>query len=282
VPTRRTSRRARGEPLDVSGGRAAPTRVDPPAHLYGDRVARSYDVDYPERTAEVPADFLAALAGPRGRALELGIGTGRVALPLARRGVRVEGIDASRAMVARLRKKPGGRAIPVSIGDFADVDAKGPFSLVYVVFNTFFALLTQEDQVRCFWNVATRLAPGGTFVIEGFVPDPSRFDRGQRTDTTAIGGDSVDLNCAVHDAARQRVDTRQYRLFEDGRFEVVPISVRYAWPSELDLMARLAGLRLRERYGGFDRRPFGSGSGSHVSVYERPAGGGGGGRRRGA
>jgi SAM-dependent methyltransferase len=268
VATRR-ARRTR-TPIAASGRPSPAAGVDPPASLYGDRIAKSYDADYPEGTAERAVEFLAALAG-RGRALELGIGTGRLALPLARRGVHVEGIDASREMVARLRKKPGGRAIPVTIGDFADVAASGPFSLAFVVFNTFFALLTQEDQVRCFWSVASRLAPGGAFVIEAFVPDLARFDRGQRTDTTAIGPGSVDLNCTVHDPVRQRVDTRQYRLFEDGRFDVVPISIRYAWPSELDLMARLAGLRLRDRFGGFDRRPFGAGSGVHVSVYERPA-----------
>ena len=167
---------------------------------YGDRIAEVYDrIDaLPSDEAEA-AEFLASLAGS-GPALELGIGTGRVAIPLAQGGVEVHGIDASEAMIAKLREKPGGREIPVSIGDFAAVQAPGgPYRVIFVVFNTFFALLTKEDQVRCFASVASKLTEDGAFVIEAFVPDPTLFDRGQRVSTTRVevdrlqhGGDLVE------------------------------------------------------------------------------------------
>jgi SAM-dependent methyltransferase len=237
---------------------------------YGDRIADLYDDLFPALAPDHPGiAFLAGLAGT-GRALELGIGTGRFALPLAARGVRVEGVDASQAMVARLRAKPGGERIPVTMGDFADPRVEGPFSLVFIVFNTLFGLLTQEDQVGCFASVARRLAPGGAFVIEAFVPDLGRFDRGQRVAVTHLGAELVDLEASRHDLATQRIDTHVVRVTPTGsRF--VPVSIRYAWASELDLMARLAGLRLRERWGSFARTPFTSASPGHVSVYERPA-----------
>jgi SAM-dependent methyltransferase len=243
---------------------------DPPPNLYGDRIADVYDAESFLRhdDATEAVEFLAPFAR-KGRALELGIGTGRIAVPLAARGVKVEGVDASERMVERLRAKPGGAAIPVRIGDFGDLDIEGRFSLVFVVFNTFFGLLSQEAQVRCFERVAKRLDDGGVFVIEAFVPSPERFDRGQRTDTTKIAEAYFDVTCNVHDAARQRVDSRHIRFRDDGRYDVYPVNIRYAWPSELDLMARLAGLRLRERFAGWDRRPFTTASGSHVSVYER-------------
>jgi SAM-dependent methyltransferase len=235
--------------------------------LYGARIADLYDELFPALPADDPGvAFLASRAGA-GRVLELGIGTGRYAIPLAARGVRIEGVDASPEMVARLRAKPGGEGIPVAMGDFARPPVDGPFSLAFVVFNTFFGLLTQEDQCRCFEAVATRLAPGGAFVLEAFVPDLGRFDRGQRLRVVRLGPDRLDLDAAQHDLATQRIDTHHVRLTPDGtRF--VPISIRYAWPSELDLMARLAGLRLRERWGSFARAPFTSASGLHVSVYE--------------
>jgi SAM-dependent methyltransferase len=234
---------------------------------YGDRIAGVYDA----LMAHLPdpgdcVDRLAELAGP-GPALELGIGTGRVALPLAARGVAVHGIDASPAMVERLRAKPGGEAIPVTFGDFADVPVEGRYRLVYVVFNTFFALLTQEDQVRCFAAVAGRLAPGGAFLLAGFVPDPTLYSGGQSVRTTEVGLDRARLDLARHDPVAQRVDF-QHVVLTEGGLRLYPGSIRYAWPSELDLMARLAGLRLRERWGGWRREPFGADSGQHVSVYE--------------
>jgi SAM-dependent methyltransferase len=234
---------------------------------YGDRIAGVYDammVDLPDPGDCV--DRLAELAGP-GPALELGIGTGRVALPLAARGVQVHGIDASPAMVERLRAKPGGDAVPVSFGDFADVPVEGSYRLVYVVFNTFFALLTQDDQLRCFAGVGRRLAPGGAFVLQGFVPDPTLHPGGQSVRTTHLGVDQARLDLARHDPVAQRVDF-QHVVLTDGGVRLYPGAIRYAWPSELDLMARLAGLRLRERWGGWRREPFGAGSALHVSVYE--------------
>ena len=235
---------------------------------YGDRMAGVYDEWFGEPgEAEEAAGFLAGLAGP-GPALELGIGTGRVALPLLRRGTAVRGIDASEAMVDRLRAKPGGEDIPVTFGDFVEVGVEGSFPLVYVVFNTFFALLTQEDQARCFANVARRLDTGGTFVMEAFVPDPARFDSGQVVQTKRVGAGEVVLECSRHDPVRQRVDSQNVVVRADGA-RLYPASIRYAWPSELDLMARLAGLRLRERWADWSRGPFTARSGGHVSVYEK-------------
>jgi SAM-dependent methyltransferase len=239
---------------------------------YGDRVAGVYDEWFALPTdTERAVEFLAEIAGP-GPALELGIGTGRIALPLAERGVEVHGIDSSEAMVDRLREKPGGDRIQVSIGDFADVGdlVEGAFSLVFVVFNTFFAVLTQEDQVRCFQGVARHLADGGAFLMQAFVPDLSRFDRGQRVDAMDVGTDIVHLEASRLDLANQRVQA-QHIVLEEGRTRMFPVTLRYAYPSELDLMARLAGLRLRDRWGGWDRSPFDSSSQGHISVWE-PAG----------
>jgi SAM-dependent methyltransferase len=235
---------------------------------YGDRVADLYDqMALPGPDLVDCVDRLAELAGP-GPALELGIGTGRVALPLAARGVEVHGIDASAAMVERLRAKPGGDAIPVTLADFAAVPVDGSYRLVYVVFNTFFSLLTQDDQVRCFAAVAARLAPEGAFAVEAFVPDPTLHPGGQSIRARHLALDLVRLDVALHDPVAQRVDFQHVLLGADG-VRLVPGSIRYAWPSELDLMARLAGLRLRERWGGWRRQPYtASTSDLHVSVYE--------------
>jgi SAM-dependent methyltransferase len=211
--------------------------------------------------------FLAELAGP-GPVLELAIGTGRIALPLGERGIDVRGIDASEAMVARLRSKPGGDRIPITIGDFADVPIEGRFTLVYVVFNTLFALQTQEEQIRCFRNVAGHLLDGGVFVVEAFVPDLTRFDRDQRIETERVGLDQVWLGVARHHPVEQRVESQHVVLAEQG-MRFYPVQLRYAYPSELDLMARLAGLQLQARFGGWRRESFTAASGMHVSVYER-------------
>jgi SAM-dependent methyltransferase len=236
------------------------------AATYGDRMAEVYDEWF-----AVPSDtedtvgFLSDLADT-GPVLELGIGTGRVALPLAQGGHEVHGVDASEAMVEKLRAKAAD--IPVTIGDFAELDVEGEFSLVYVVFNTFFALLSQEDQVRCFSNVAQRLRGSGVFVIEAFVPDMTRWDRDQRMEALHVENDSVILGVSRHDPVAQRVASNHLVVSEVG-VKMCPVSLRYAWPSELDLMARLAGLRLRERWGGWRREPFTASSVRHVSVYER-------------
>jgi SAM-dependent methyltransferase len=242
---------------------------DDPA-FFGDRWADIYD-ETPGAGAVDPGpavEFLAGLAGD-GRVLELAIGTGRVALPLAARGIVVEGIDASHAMVDRLRAKPGGDVIRITLGDMAEVGVPGPFRVVYLVFNTLFGLLSQERQAACFRNVARVLEPGGLFVVECFVPDPARFDRGQRVHAASVTEDSAIIELSRHDAARQRV-TSQIMIFDGQGMRMRPVAVRYSWPAELDLMAEQAHLRLRERYGGWDRQPFESASGGHVSVYQRP------------
>jgi SAM-dependent methyltransferase len=236
---------------------------------YGETIAEVYD-EWPgtPATGEATAAFLAE-AAPGNRLLELGIGTGRVALPLVERGFDVTGVDVSEAMVARLRAKPGGDRVRVVMGDMGDVPAEGPFDLVYVVFNTFWGLTTQAAQVRCFENVARRLAPEGLFVVEGFVPDLGRFDRGQRVAVERIEVDLVQIAVARHFVSDQRVVSQHLQLRPDGSIRFFPVEIRYAWPSELDLMARLGGLRLRERFAGWGREPFGDASAQHVSVYER-------------
>ncbi len=239
---------------------------DDPA-FYGDRWASVYDDHHGGLDPAPAVEFLAELAGG-GRVLELAIGTGRVALPLARRGVSVEGIDASEAMVARLRAKPGGASIPVTIGDMADVAVSGTFQLVYVVANTLFGLLSQARQAECFGNVAWVLEPDGMFVIECFVPDLGRFDRGQRVEALAVTEDSAIFELSRHDSEQQRVTTQIVALDQEG-MHLRPVAIRYSWPSELDLMAGQAGLRPAGRYSGWDRQPFDSASGGHVSTYQR-------------
>ena len=237
---------------------------------YGDRIAGVFDASFVPKDEHSAAGFLASLARG-GRALELGIGTGRVALPLRRLGVDVDGIEASEAMAAKLRAKRGGGRIVVTIGDLVDVPAARPrYDLVYAVFNTFFAPLTQDEQVRCFANVAGRLAARGAFVIEAFVPDPTLYDGGQRTEAFAVELDRVQIDVVRHDAEKQHLIGQHVVLTPRGG-RLYPFAMRYVWPSEMDLMARLAGLRLRERYGGWHHEPFTSASVFHVSVYERPA-----------
>jgi SAM-dependent methyltransferase len=235
--------------------------------FYGKRWADVYDEHHAWLDPAAAVEFLAGLAGD-GRVLELAIGTGRVALPLAGRGITVEGVDASEAMVARLRAKPGGDAIPVVIGDMAQVPVTGAFRLVYLVFNTLFGLLSQARQADCFRNVARVLGPGGVFVIECFVPDLARFDRGQRIRAREVTEDSATIEVSRHDAVLQRVNTQIVTLDGQG-MSLRPVALRYAWPTELDLMAEAAGLRLAERYGDWDRRPFDSLSSNHISVYQR-------------
>lgn len=232
---------------------------------YGDRIAEIYDDWHASAPAEM-VDTLAALAGS-GPALELGIGTGRVALPLAAKGLEIHGIDASEAMTARLRAKPGGEAIPVKTGNFAEVATDNVYSLIFVVFNTFFALGSQDEQVRCFANVAQRLRSGGLFLIEAFVPDLTRFTHGQIVQAMQVGVNRVKLEVTRHDQLNQRSISQQVFITEEG-IKLYPVQVRYAWPSELDLMARLAGMRLRERWSNWRREPFTAESTNHISIYE--------------
>jgi SAM-dependent methyltransferase len=239
---------------------------------FGERVAATYDEPEGEMfepgVVDLVADVLAGLAGG-GRALELAIGTGRIALPLARRGVAVHGIDMSRAMVARLRAKPGGDAIGVTIGDFATTSVDGTFAVAYLVFNTIMNLTTQAAQVACFRNVAAHLEPGGSFVIEVSVPDLRLLPPGQHVVPFQVSP----TRCAfdIYDVATQAMSSN-YIEITDGRGEYTSIPFRYVWPAELDLMAELAGLRLRDRWAGWTGEPFTNESRQHVSIWEKPVG----------
>ena len=239
---------------------------------FGERVAAAYDQESAEMftpgAVDPVVDVLAGLARG-GRALELGIGTGRIAVPLAARGVPVHGIDLSRAMAARLRAKPGGAQIGVTIGDFATARAEGTFTLAYLVFNTIMNLTTQEAQVACFRNVAAHLEPGGCFVIEVHVPQLRRLPPGQNVVPFHVSPTRWAFD--RYDTATQAMSSN-YIEVADGRGEYTSIPFRYVWPAELDLMAQLAGMRLRERWGGWRREPFTSESEQHVSVWEKPAG----------
>jgi SAM-dependent methyltransferase len=238
------------------GGRFFDERV---AAVYDDLVADMFE----PAVVEPAVDLLAELAGA-GSALEFGIGTGRIALPLAERGVPVRGIDASEAMVSRLRGKPGGDAIDVTIGDFATTRVDGQFSLAYLVFNTIFNLVTQDEQVSCFENAARHLESGGAFVIENGVPELQRLPVGQNINV--IGVDAREMSFDVYDVVTQGLTSHHF-VISDERINSFPFEGRYVWPSELDLMARLAGMSLRDRWAGWKREPFTSVSSSHVSVY---------------
>lgn len=234
---------------------------------YGERIAGVYDAWY-GKYDEAAIQTLAGLARGR-RALELGIGTGRIALPLQQKGVEVHGIDASQAMVAQLRRKPGGERIPVTFGNFADLAVEGQFFLIYVPFNTFYALLEQEEQVRCFQNAAAHLTPDGVFVIEAFVPDLARYSTGRQT-MRVISQDTDELrfDASTLDPLRQQISSQHVLLSEKG-VQLYPAKLRFVWPSEMDLMARLAGMRLRVRWGSWAQEAFTAESSRHISVYER-------------
>jgi len=240
-----------------------------PEDHFGERVAARYDESSAEMfdpaVVDPAVDFLAELAGG-GAALELGIGTGRIALPLAARGIRVHGIDLSEAMVARLRAKPGGAEIDVTVGDFATTRVAGTFSLAYLVWNTIMNLTTQDEQVACFENAAAHLEPGGCFVVEVGFPDLQRLPPGEIFRPFSVG--PTRLGFDEYDVTSQRLVSHHYTV-ADGKLEVWSIPFRYVWPSELDLMARLAGLRLRERWSGWLRQPFTSERGHPVSVWEK-------------
>jgi SAM-dependent methyltransferase len=239
---------------------------------FDERVAAGYDESDPEMFApeavEPVVDFLAAIAG-NGPVLELGIGTGRIAFPLARRGLPVHGIELSRAMVARLREKPGGEDIEVTIGDFSTTTVEGSFSLAYLVFNTIMNLTSQAAQVACFRNVAAHLEPGAAFVIEVGVPALRRLPAGESFHV--FHGRDESWGIDEYDVASQGLTSHHIGVV-DGRLESTSIPFRYVWPSELDLMAQLAGMTLRERWSGWKREPFTNDSRQHVSVWEKPAG----------
>lgn len=241
---------------------------DPAA--YGDAWADVYDrlhahVD----DADEVVDALARLAGD-GPVLEFGVGTGRLALPLAARGVEVHGVDASQAMLDRLRAKPGGDQLTVTRADFAAVRLDRTFCLVVLAFNTLFNLPTQEAQVRCFERAAAHLRPGGRFVVEAFVPDLRRFEGNQAVRADDVHADQATLTLERHDPVAQAVTSVHLHASEDG-LRFLPVPIRYAWPSELDLMARLAGLGLEHRWSDWAGSAFTAASTAHVSVYRRPA-----------
>jgi SAM-dependent methyltransferase len=239
-----------------------------PSMSFDEAVSRTYD-DLAQRGDEVSTvAFLKQLAKD-GPALELAIGTGRIGLPLAAEGIKVDGIDISPEMVARLRSKPGGDKLTVVIGNYADVPVPGAYRLIYVVFNTLFNLLTQDEQVRCFENVASHLTADGVFVVEGLVPTEFyRLRNNQYVDAEAIQTDHVRLDIAKFDPVEQILEETHVTLSNAG-IQLNPIVTRFAWPSELDLMGRIAGLRLRERWATWTREPFAGTSGNCISVYER-------------
>ena len=242
-----------------------------PEDHFGEHVAERYDERYADlagpAVVDPIVDFLADLARG-GAALEFGVGTGRIALPLSQRGVRVHGIDLSEAMLARLRAKPGADEVDVTIGDFATTTVEGTFSVAYLVANTIMNLTTQDEQVACFRNAAAHLEPNGCFVIEVVVPGLQRLPPGERFQPFSVG--PTHLGFDEYDVVRQGLVSHHYWI-DDGRVEVISVPFRYAWPSELDLMAQLAGIALRERWGGWKREPFTADSTKHISIWEKSA-----------
>ena len=237
---------------------------------FDERVASTYDADsadmFDPGVLDATVDFLSDLAGD-GDALELAIGTGRIALPLSGRGVRVSGIDLSVPMVEQLRAKPGAEAIDVTIGDMCTTRVDGSYRLAYLVFNTICNLTSQDAQVECFRNAAAHLEPGGCFVIEVGVPDLQRLPPGEMIQAFLVSPTHLGFD-EYHDLTTQSFSSHHYSV-EDGTFEFFSMPFRYVWPSELDLMARLAGMRLRERWSDWDRAPFTGNSRKHVSVWEK-------------
>lgn len=255
---------ARGSDTRASDARE-PT-YDPAA--YGEEIAADYDALYgtiPDTAEAVQCLAELAVEGPL---LEMGIGTGRLALPLAERGLAVHGIEGSQSMVDELRAKPGGAQLPVTVGSFADTRVEGEYALVLLALHTIFGLPSQDDQIRCFENAERHLAEGGVFVVEATVLDPAVLERGQAVLPRFASSDRVELQVLRCDAVTQQVETTNIHLSNDG-VRLNGFTNQYTPPRELDLMARLAGLRLRERWGSWTREPFTARSTRHVSVYER-------------
>ncbi|GHE44541.1 class I SAM-dependent methyltransferase [Streptomyces vinaceus] len=233
---------------------------------YGPRWKSVYDeIDWPQPEGAV--DFLAKRVGG-GRALELAIGTGRVALPLAQRGVPLDGLDASPEIVDVMRTKPGGESIEVSIGNIADFTSERRYSLIFLLLNSLYALQTQEEQIQCFESVAAHLEPGGLFVVETFVPDPTRFRFNGRAHVYDVGLDHVRIEADTFDRATQHIKENHVEIREEG-IKLYPAFLRYTWPSELDLMARIAGLELSERWGDWGNVPYDTYSENHIGVYRK-------------
>ncbi|MEZ0066902.1 SAM-dependent methyltransferase [Streptacidiphilus sp. MAP12-20] len=236
------------------------------AETYGSRWSEIYD-GLPWPGPDQAVDQLAKLAGG-GPVLELAIGTGRLAIPLAQRGVEIHGIDSSAEMIEKLRSKEGGADIPVTLGDISSFTTEKKYSLAFLVLNTIYALQSQEAQLSCFASAAAALEPGGTFVVEAFMPDPTRFRRNSWTQVHDIGLDHVLIEADRHDPSTQQI-LEQHIHLKQGKVELFPAFLRYIWPSEMDLMAKLAGMSLVERCGGWSGEPFNARSGNQVSVYRR-------------
>lgn len=237
---------------------------------FGRLYAETYDDRHDPGTTGACVDLISRLAGPDARILELATGTGRIAIPLAQRGHLVEGIEASPEMVEKMRAKEGGAEIPVTIGDMADMGREGPFDLIFLIYNTIGNLVTQEAQVRLFENVAARLKPGGRFLVETFVPDLSALTDHQRMRVQAMEMDRLQFEAVEHDPLTQTFRFQRVRIGPEGT-TLSPFIIRYNYPAELDLMARLAGLRLTDRWGGFNAEPFTPDSTMQVSLWEKPA-----------
>jgi SAM-dependent methyltransferase len=232
----------------------------------GDLLSGVYDEWHREHPdTEATVEFLARLAGP-GPVLELGPGTGRLAIPLVERGIEVHGIEASTQMAERMQAKPGGDRIQLTIGDFADLGVDGRFRVVFAAFNTFTNLFTQEDQVRCFANVSRHLTQDGSFVLEALVPSPDLVKAGHGVNVLQVNADNVVMGVSTYDRVSQQL-RMMYLVFEERRMRLIPLHARFVWPAELDLMARLAGLQLKERWGAWRGEPFTAESKSQVSVY---------------
>lgn len=236
------------------------------SNSFGQMNAAEYDAKHDPGTTDEAVALIAGLA--KGRVLELAVGTGRIALPLAARGLDVTGLEISPEMVAELRKKPGGEDLTVVMGDMADVAVEGQFDLVILVFNTLFNLTTQAAQVRCFQNVAKRLKPGGRFLVETFLPDTTRFRDHQDVRLKSMEMGQLVVDAIQHDPVQQIVSHQRLHV-TDSNQSLVPLVMRYAYPPELDLMAELAGLRLVHRWGGWKGEAFDANSKMHVSVWEK-------------
>ncbi|MEM9667396.1 MAG: class I SAM-dependent methyltransferase [Pseudomonadota bacterium] len=236
---------------------------------FGEMYADEYDT-YHDPGTTVEAVYMIELLAGDARMLELAIGTGRMALPLKTRGLDVHGLEASPEMIAKLREKDGGEDIPVTLGDMADFELEDRFDFVFLVFNTLFNLTSQAKQLSCFESVGRCLNSGGKFLLETFVPDLSRFQNGQDVAVKRLDGEQVWIEAVVHDPVDQLLQYQRIRYTPDG-VKLAPLPMRYAWPSEIDLMAKLAGLELVERWGGWQREPFNASSNMHVSVYEKRA-----------
>ncbi|MCH2250159.1 MAG: class I SAM-dependent methyltransferase [Cognatishimia sp.] len=233
---------------------------------FGKLHAETYDALHNPGTTDQAVSLLAELAG-NGHTLELAIGTGRVALPLAEQGVDITGFDASPEMLEKLKQKPGGNRIPTSVADMASFDLEERFDFAFLIFNTIYNLTRQEDQVSCFQNVAKHLNPRGKFLVETFVPSKETFERHQAVRTKHVSFDQVWIEAVQHDPVTQNLAYQRIHITAEG-VSLSPLPMRYIWPSEMDLMAELAGLKLINRWGGWQREPFTADSDMHVSVYQ--------------